>query len=283
MGAKPYAFPPWPPNLPDYEIKELVAHATDYALAQGLVVRPFPSAPGEEEKSADPRNGNIPQSAAVLHAPFSLFPTPFPRSCYQEAFAIQVLYNELYARVAGDREFLRSTLADVIRVDDFQKSLIDIWEEVEEKGTRQQRLSLGLFRSDYLLHAPDIESTISSNTGTENQGIEVGDVGIKQVEFNTISSSFGALSTRVTELHRYLLDTTTFYGASPFLIPENFPPNRTLEDLASGLAFCHSTYIQEKTNNVQRSARQIKIAFVIQEDERNAFDQRLIEYALLRT
>jgi hypothetical protein len=45
---------------------------------------------------------------------------------------------------------------------------------------------LGLFRSDYLLH--------ESN----------GEVEFKQVEFNTIAASFGALSQRSGELHKYV-------------------------------------------------------------------------------
>ena len=48
-------------------------------------------------------------------------------------------------------------------------------------------MHLGIFRSDYLLHAPEgAEAPLS----------------LKQVEFNTISSSFGALSERVSGLHK---------------------------------------------------------------------------------
>jgi len=50
-----------------------------------------------------------------------------------------------------------------------------------------KKMQLGLFRSDYLLHEDKDSHAIS----------------IKQVEFNTISSSFGALSYRVAALHRY--------------------------------------------------------------------------------
>ena len=49
-----------------------------------------------------------------------------------------------------------------------------------------QALHLGLFRSDYMLHYNNAE------------------LEIKQVEFNTISSSFGPLSHQVSALHRYL-------------------------------------------------------------------------------
>lgn len=48
----------------------------------------------------------------------------------------------------------------------------------------QERMSLGLLRSDYLPH-------------------NVEDNFIKQVEINTIASSFGGISTQITPLHRY--------------------------------------------------------------------------------
>lgn len=48
-----------------------------------------------------------------------------------------------------------------------------------------QPLHLGLFRSDYLLHTGEGDA-----------------LGIKQVEFNTISSSFGPLSEKVAAMHR---------------------------------------------------------------------------------
>ena len=51
-----------------------------------------------------------------------------------------------------------------------------------------QSRHLGLFRSDYLLHCAETSGTTT--------------VSLKQVEFNTISSSFGALSENVSKLHR---------------------------------------------------------------------------------
>lgn len=53
-------------------------------------------------------------------------------------------------------------------------------------------MHLGIFRSDYLLHAPE-----ASNADTP--------LALKQVEFNTISSSFGALSERTSGLHKSVL------------------------------------------------------------------------------
>jgi hypothetical protein len=51
-----------------------------------------------------------------------------------------------------------------------------------------QNLSLGMFRSDYMVHK-DLE---------QESSVPV----IKQVEFNTIASSFGGLSFQTSRLHQ---------------------------------------------------------------------------------
>lgn len=58
-----------------------------------------------------------------------------------------------------------------------------------------QSLSLGLFRSDYMVHqgTPDDAPTI------------------KQVEFNTIASSFGGLSGQTSRLHKSAIHNASFY------------------------------------------------------------------------
>lgn len=47
-----------------------------------------------------------------------------------------------------------------------------------------QSLSLGLFRSDYLMQKPDCNK-------------------IKQVEFNTVAASFGAMTSNLPSMFRY--------------------------------------------------------------------------------
>lgn len=76
----------------------------------------------------------------------------------------------------------------IMEVDDFIAKLWEVHLAVKKEGYVQD-LSLGLFRSDYMIH---VDPSIP-NAKPE----------IKQVEFNTIASSFGGLSSEVSELHRY--------------------------------------------------------------------------------
>ncbi|KAF5345432.1 hypothetical protein D9758_013639 [Tetrapyrgos nigripes] len=236
-----FDFSQWPPNLSNDELQQLQLRATCYALAHGLLYLP----PGTQPA--------IPTSA--IHAPISLFPAPFPRQLFEQAKRLQSIYNVLYARVALDTQFLdevMGTETGVGKVDDFVGKLWTGWKDLRNQGL-EQPLHLGLFRSDYLLHSANKETTL------------------KQVEFNTISSSFGPLSQRVSELHRHLYASTRYFDSSSFLTPANFPANETTTGLAEGLAAAHKAY------NVPGS----RILFVVQPGERNVFDQLWLEYELI--
>ncbi|KAK7439545.1 Glutathione synthetase [Stygiomarasmius scandens] len=239
----PFDFSQWPPSLSPDQIDVLHLRAARYALSHGLLYLP----PGTQPSSG------IPTSA--IHAPFSLLPTPVPRAQFEHAKKIQSIYNVLYARIAMDTEFLDTVMGTergVGKVDDFVGRLWNGWKKLRDAGL-EQPLHLGLFRSDYLLHS-------------EEDGLS-----LKQVEFNTISSSFGTLSQKVSGMHRHLYGTTQFFNSSSFFQPENFPPNDTTTGLAEGLAAAHKAY------NVPGSY----ILFVVQPGERNVFDQLWLEYELL--
>ncbi|KIL67776.1 hypothetical protein M378DRAFT_72735 [Amanita muscaria Koide BX008] len=237
-----FKFSEWPPTLTGSQLEALSVHATTYALAHSLLYLP----PGQSQPT-------VPTSA--IHAPFALLPSPFPRKPFLEAKRLQRIYNVLYARIAMDVGFLDNVMGTehgLGQVDDFIGQLWSGWKLLRDEGLAQP-LHLGIFRSDYLLHSP-----------SENDRF------LKQVEFNTISASFGVLSQRVSELHRYLYNLTSYYNVSSYITADNFPENNTLSTIAEGLAAAHSAY------NVQSAW----ILFVVQPNERNVFDQRWIEYEL---
>ncbi len=95
MAAQLY--PNWPPDLADEQQKEIVASIHDWSLAHGLAVRPPPSLVSLEADTVQ---------ALAATAPVTLFPSPFPRSCFQEGLKIQKAYNALYAAIAADEEWL---------------------------------------------------------------------------------------------------------------------------------------------------------------------------------
>lgn len=87
----------YPPALKDEELSNLVQTIKDWSIGNGLAIRPPPAVISAE---ADPKG------IAAVTAPVTLFPSPFPRLCFDQGRTVQKAYNELYAAVSRDEEFL---------------------------------------------------------------------------------------------------------------------------------------------------------------------------------
>lgn len=193
------SLPSWPPSLTPEQQSSLLDFSVDWALSHSLVLRPLD-------------HSNL----SAIHAPFSLLPTPFPRSAFHKALALQRAYNDLYVQLASTPDFIHAVLGPVAQVDPFQGQLYSIYRQTHQ----QRQTTLGLFRSDYLLHADDGQP--------------------KQVEFNTVSSSFGALSSQVSKLHRDAVRAHSIQQKA--LKEDNIPVNEATEGLADGLAAAHQAF-----------------------------------------
>lgn len=90
-------YPYYPPILSSEQSDYLLSNIKDWSILNGLAVRPSTSFVSE----------NIdPSRSLAVTAPVTLFPSLFPRACFEEARAIQTAYNELYASIANDEEWL---------------------------------------------------------------------------------------------------------------------------------------------------------------------------------
>ncbi|KAI5296597.1 hypothetical protein KEM56_005416, partial [Ascosphaera pollenicola] len=211
----------------------------------GLAVKPAATfAP----KEADPHG------CLATNAPVTLFPSLFPRSCYDTARAVQKAYNELYAAIPNDEAWLGRIVEELAPVDEFIANLWKIHQTIKNGEGYVQDLSAGLFRSDYIAHRPQDSDEPS----------------LKQVEFNTIASSFGGLSSLVTSMHTSLIAHPA--GAYPpnEILAKNRPPeNFAVKTLASGLAAAHSAYGPAKSDEKLPTC----ILFIVQNGERNIYDQ----------
>ncbi|EPQ27226.1 uncharacterized protein PFL1_05149 [Pseudozyma flocculosa PF-1] len=290
-NTTPNTLPTWPPSsLTVQQIGHLAHLATDYALANGIVYRPLPppasSSPSSSSSSTD-APAPTPPYDSVIHAPFSLVPSPFPRPLFDYAQSLQPTYDVLYASLASSPDFLKRVVGgSVSKVDSFQASLWKIYQHLQNPDRRsRQRLGLGLFRSDYLLHRPDDDEDGKEGRASELQ--------LKQVEFNTISASFGALCTKVAALHRHVArNSAGYFGAHDGKLAEldRLPENEALDVLSSGLAAAHKAYLEQRglapaAADAAKAPLPLSpvVLFVVQEHERNAFDQRWIEDSLTTT
>ena len=87
----------YPPNLSAAQQEYLVTTIKDWAIQNGLAVRPAPT--------ALPANAD-PNRVLATNAPVTIFPSPFPGSCFEEAKALQTVYNQLYAAITCNEDWL---------------------------------------------------------------------------------------------------------------------------------------------------------------------------------
>jgi glutathione synthetase len=134
---------------------------------------------------------------------------------------------------------------------------------VHTDGGYTQNLSLGLFRSDYMIHQ-----------NREQPGLE-----IKQVEFNTIAASFAGLATQAQLVHARLADERLYPSppGGPTISSANIPANDALKTLSAGLEAAHRAYLSQPE---RKAGGEACVAFVVQDGERNVFDQAHLRAAL---
>ena len=170
---------PSPSRLSEPHWQYLVDNVRDWQYQHGSMLK-YP-----------PRSGHV--GSRPIGA--TLFPSNFPKHCYDEALAIQPIFNKLYAAITEDEEWLHDSLKALIESPDSMARIL--WEihcEIKKHGY-VQNLSLGIFRSDYMLHKQITEN---------DDGAEVPrSLAIKQVEFNTYSVAGGAHGNRISEMHKY--------------------------------------------------------------------------------
>lgn len=97
---------PWdtyPPDVEGDQLEYLVQTVKDWSIHNALTVRPNPSFVSDEHNS---------NHVLATNAPVTLFPSPFPRKCFEQAQSLQKTYNELYATIANDEEWLNGIMKE---------------------------------------------------------------------------------------------------------------------------------------------------------------------------
>ncbi|ELU11401.1 hypothetical protein CAPTEDRAFT_171463 [Capitella teleta] len=227
------------------KLRHLVREAKDFAFSNGFVLRSLRE-PGSSEH--------------VIHAPMTLLPSSVPRECFERAARIQPCFNLLMHRVAHDYGFLKGCLKSAIEVDDFTRNLWEIYEKVRSEGVSQS-LCLALNRNDFMLDCGlTTEEVLASKVKVDPSA-----VAIKQIEFNTMASSFGGLAVKVSLGHRFAL---TELGELEKV--SKLPENRAIVGLAEAIAVAWEKYGNPNAVFLD----------LVYEVERNIYDQRHLEHAI---
>ena len=224
-----------PDNISDLNLSDIVRDAKDFALLSGLGFRPRDASIGND---------------SIEVAPLTLFPSPFPREAFNLAKKVQTSMNLLMNNVSHDMAFLTSSLGDTIKVDDFTRNLLNLYQESEKIGLSQQ-LSFGLFRTDYMLHQE------------ENND----DIRILQVESNAIAAGFGNLGPKVKRMHEYILNK---YAPDPSIIKDIIPANDSDTNFPYSFVLAFESYGNPSAI----------ILFVVEDRTVNLCDQRGHDFAI---
>jgi len=190
-------------------------------------------------------------------------------------------------------------------VDEFTGMLWTLYEAIyltREDGSNKHARGadrLGVLRSDYMLHKSSSGS--SSSSGEEYYSI-------KQVELNTIASSFAGLASSVAKLHGFLTrrfdtgledflegneravmgtaaTTTISDGGENVSSSGGVPQSLAMIRLPAAMAVAYDRYcarfnIAADNDDAADAAIEPVILFVVQPNETNTVDQRLLEFAL---
>lgn len=95
----------YPPDTSEDQLEHLVQRVKDWTIFNGLTVRPNPAFISNEVNP-----GNV----VATNAPVTLFPSPFPRKCFELAQGLQTSYNELYANIASDEVWLGGIMKEYV-------------------------------------------------------------------------------------------------------------------------------------------------------------------------
>lgn len=228
-------------NLEPSVIKYVTCTAKDWALSHGIVMK------------------NQQNESVANHAPFTLFPTPFPPYLYSEAMDIQKDFQLLFYRASQDFEFIKESLKSVVIHDEFTKQMMDIYEQVMSEGITP-KAHFTITRSDYMIDQvkKDFDKNIPM---VESRPYE-----IKQIEMNMIAASFSGLISNVVSLHRYIADELE--GDCPF-DKNKLASQVPIKNLGYGMAQAFQAYGNENAI----------IIFITDKEEYNTYDQRQLEYS----
>lgn len=95
----------YPPQLEHEQLEYVVQTIKDWSIHNSLTVRPNPAFVKDEQ--------NVHRVLAT-NAPVTLFPSPFPRKCFEQARGLQRLYNELYAKIAHDEAWISQIMTEYV-------------------------------------------------------------------------------------------------------------------------------------------------------------------------
>ena len=182
-----------------------------------------------------------PLKGQLTHAPFTVAPAPIAQQTHQQLVELTASFQTLYQSVSAQFEGLEAMLAPLAQSDAFLDEMLAMARQTAN-ARAQQPLKFLLTRNDYFL-------------ATSPQGVQP-----RQVEMNMIAAGYGPFAGIVHRLHAHMYPQQAAH----------LVPNHPLEAMTDAFEAAVKAYGYPHAG----------VLLVVQFNEKNRFDQRLIEFSL---
>lgn len=171
------------------------------------------------------------------------------------------LFGKLVHAISTDVDYINWALKSV--TDSFTTRLLSILNLVHKEGVKQP-YAMGIHRSDYMIHQGE---------------------NLRQIEINTISSAFGALTHCMSDLHTHLIRNWATRQSGQYdanAVDASLANVKTLENSSLETIvdlFNEAVEVYCAGAKVARSPK-IAVLMIVQPGERNSIDQRFLQYRM---
>jgi glutathione synthase len=191
------------------------------------------------------------EGKGVIHIPSVIYPSPIVKSFFEKIEFYQIAFNKIFDKLSRDQQFLEEILTPLSESNEFIKKNLEISKKANE-FPQKQKIQLNIFRNDFMVDK--IKKFIY------------------QTEFNTIAVTMGTFS---DEMKRFF----SFFSKK---YPEYFERflNKNDREVPIEKADSISTFVDSIIEGIKlfnENYKETLIVFVVQENEKNIFDQRSIE------
>ncbi len=189
------------------------------------------------------------------HVPFSFTPCPIGAAVFAQLESAAPLLGRLTQALAAQDDLLQEVHAQLAGADPFFAAMLSTHHALHSQPGEVLRVPLLLQRSDFMIDA---------HTGP------------KLVECNSIAAGMAPFGDRIGSLHRYLQERwSTEYARWHTTAPGTLYPNPATANMARAIANAATNIANELGDRGQRN-----FLMVVQDNEDNVFDQRLLENQL---
>lgn len=193
--------------------------------------------------------------ATANHCAFSFAPMPIARDRFNQLSQVVPLMGRMINAVSNDHVFLSEAIKPLQGSDCLFDHLYEQYQKLHANGHTPLRKSLLIMRTDFM----DDEQ-----------------LGPKIIEFNGIAAGMGPFGQRAHQLHQYLQETQSkefhLWAGSD---NAELVINAAIENLACGIA----TAARKVRESSEEPGSPIFL-MVVQPDEDNVYDQKLLKLAL---